>query len=279
MGLGAGVAAAAAVGAVGAVASGVIQANAAKDAAKAQADANAKGIAAQQSEQAQTRADLAPYNQTGQDNLGMYGGFYKTSADQLGAAYSDAAAHIPQPMTQANLEQTPGYQFNLSQGMKAVQNSAAAKGLGVSGAAMNSAANFATGLSDSTYQNQFANQQSIYNDYLNQAQLKGNQLNQIFGQIQAPVTTGLNAAAKTGELGQQNVNAQSALLNNTGVANAAGINGAAQGYANAINGVANSASNGILMNSLNTPTSASGVRANTAQPGYYGNNQLGYLPA
>jgi hypothetical protein len=48
--------------------------------------------------------------------------------------------------TVAELEGTPGYQFLLDQGMKGVQNSYAAKGLGSSGAAMKGATEFATGL-------------------------------------------------------------------------------------------------------------------------------------
>jgi hypothetical protein len=63
----------------------------------------------------------------------------------------------PITMDQATLEKTPGYQFNLTQGLKATQNAAAARGLGISGAALKGAANYATGLADSTYQNQFNN--------------------------------------------------------------------------------------------------------------------------
>ncbi len=56
-----------------------------------------------------------------------------------------------------NLEKTPGYQFTLDQGLKAVQNSYAAQGLGTSGAAMKGAADYAEGLASTTYQNQFKN--------------------------------------------------------------------------------------------------------------------------
>lgn len=53
------------------------------------------------------------------------------------------------------LESLPGYQFTKTQGLKAVQNSASARGLGVSGAAQKGAAQFATGLADQTYGEQF----------------------------------------------------------------------------------------------------------------------------
>ena len=62
--------------------------------------------------------------------------------------------------TEAQLQQTPGYQFTLDQGLKSTQAGAAARGLGQSGAAVKGAATYATGLADSTYQNQFNNYQT-----------------------------------------------------------------------------------------------------------------------
>ena len=56
---------------------------------------------------------------------------------------------------QAALEATPGYQFALKQGMKAVTNSLTARSLGISGAAQKGAAGFAVGLADQTYGAQF----------------------------------------------------------------------------------------------------------------------------
>ena len=58
---------------------------------------------------------------------------------------------------QAALEKTPGYQFTRDQGLRAVQNAAAAKGRGVSGSALAGAADYATGLADTTFNTQFKN--------------------------------------------------------------------------------------------------------------------------
>lgn len=78
----------------------------------------------------------------------------------------------PIVMNQAALEKTPGYQFNLSQGERGVQLGGAA--LGLSGAQAKSAAQYATGLADNTYQNQFnnanTNKQNAYNFLLGAAQ-------------------------------------------------------------------------------------------------------------
>ena len=73
------------------------------------------------------------------------------------AAYESQLAYLASPieMDQATMEATPGYQFALSQGLKSTQNAAAAKGLGVSGAAMKGAGEYATGLANQTYKDRF----------------------------------------------------------------------------------------------------------------------------
>ena len=82
---------------------------------------------------------------------GTDAGQYATSADPYKTSTS---------MSESDLESTPGYQFTLNQGEKAVQNSAAARGLGVSGAALKGAATYATGLSDSTYNTRLQQEQT-----------------------------------------------------------------------------------------------------------------------
>jgi len=71
------------------------------------------------------------------------------------AATSTVAAPMDSSIIQAALEKIPGYQFAKKQGLKAVQNSASARGLGVSGAAQKGASEYTTGLADQTYGNQF----------------------------------------------------------------------------------------------------------------------------
>jgi hypothetical protein len=68
---------------------------------------------------------------------------------------AQAAGERPLQMTQAQLEQTPGYQFTRDQGLKMTQSAAAARGLGVSGASLKGAATYATGLANTTYKDQF----------------------------------------------------------------------------------------------------------------------------
>lgn len=165
--------------------------------------ANAKLVADMQQQQyQQTRSDLSPYRAAG-----------TTATDQLTGRLSELTSPIV--MDQAALEKTPGYQFNLTQGLKAVTNSSAARGLGTSGAALKGAASFATGLADSTYQNQFNNANT-------------NQSN-AYNRLKGLIDTGENASAQTGVLGEKaaynsgvaltgGANAQAAADNATGKA-------------------------------------------------------------
>lgn len=100
-----------------------------------------------------------PYLDQAQYYLGNAAGWQKLAGQNL----------PPSVVTENWLQQTPGYQFQLGQGLKAVQASAAARGLGVSGSSLKGAATYATGLADSNYQTQFQNAQTAYLDMLNQA--------------------------------------------------------------------------------------------------------------
>jgi hypothetical protein len=116
-------------------------------------------------------------------------------------------------MSQADLVQTPGYQFNLAQGLKATQNAAAARGLGSSGAALKGAAAYATGLADNTYKTQF-DMENI------------NRTN-AFNRLMSISNQGANAAAQTGQAATQTgANVGNSLISQ-GNAQAAGYLGAA----------------------------------------------------
>jgi hypothetical protein len=242
MGLGAaGTAAVVAAGttAAGGLASGIIGSKASAKAGDQAAAAQQQSAAVQQAMYAQTRDDLMRFRDLGSDTGSLYSNFYKTAADQLGNEFSRAYDHIPQPMTQENLIKTPGYQFNLQQGLRAVGNANAAKGLGVSGAALQGAGRFATGLADSTYQNQFANQQQIFQDYLASAGLKQNQLGAIYGMIGDPLKLAENAAAQTGNIGAQAGQSIGNSLGQAGNALAAGTTGSANALAGGLQSVFN----------------------------------------
>ncbi len=61
----------------------------------------------------------------------------------------------------AALRQTPGYQFSLNEGLTSTKNAAAASGLLNSGNTLEGLDRFATGLADSTYQQQLGNYENV----------------------------------------------------------------------------------------------------------------------
>lgn len=136
------------------------------------------------------------------------GGLYGQAGYPMGASAGTTPSQSGSPPDILTaLQNLPGYQFTLQQGLKSTQSGAAARGLGSSGAALKGAANYATGLADSTY---------------------GNQVNRL-AQSAGMGLSAANALAGVGTSAGQ------------GIANAqiAGGNAAAAGY----NGMANSVSN------------------------------------
>ena len=142
---------AAAVGTIGsAVVGGVAQSSAASKAAKAQTNAANQSIAEQNHFFDVTQQNLEPYIQTGsaasQEISGLEG---------LNGGNSSTI--------QATLQSMPGYQFANQQGLKSTQNAAAARGLGVSGAALKGAASYSTGLANEYYNNLLSGLQQTQN--------------------------------------------------------------------------------------------------------------------
>lgn len=129
-----------------------------------------------------TNAQLSMFNQT-QQNLAPFVGagpniqaiIQKMTGTGAGGNPLTAPLTTPFAPTMAQLEQFPGYQFSLDQGLKATQNSYAGKGLASSGAAMKGAADYAQGLATTTEGQAFTQdlqtKQQIYNILFGQSQL------------------------------------------------------------------------------------------------------------
>jgi len=288
--------AAAAVGAIGAG----ISASGASSAAGAQSSA-ANNAAAQNLAEFQLNYNTQnPYvtlgynarNQLLNDNgAGDLYNFANYQSPYLAQAGQNVPGQInlpsaPQPMTQAQLEQTPGYQFNLSQGLKATQSAAAAKGLGVSGAALKGAATYATGLADSTYQNQFANAQQIYSDLFQNAQQgfanqqtrygdymnlgsqdMANRQNQINALLNA-TTIGQNAASQVGSQGVQSFANSGNFLTQAGNAQAAGAVGGANALTSGLGNTFNQLQNQQTLYNLTGGQSGTNINGLLGGGGY-----------
>lgn len=242
--------------------------------AKTAADASKNAANLQQQQYQTTRGDLLPYNQTGQNAL--QGAYNLASGSPTGGGpnYIDLAYNkfLPGQMTQAELEQTPGYQFDLAQGLKATQSGAAARGLGVSGASLKGAGTYATGLANKTYLDQLNVQQQRFSDVLNLNTGQQSNLQNQFNRYNTLATLGENAAAQTGQAGTSAAATAGNYINQAGLASAAGL----QGVGNALTGgVNNYLGYQAYTNALNptttgyNPTNGPTTNANNAGASYF----------
>jgi hypothetical protein len=111
----------------------------------AEAQANAAQAAGQQSlaQYYQSRQDLLPYTETGTQALFQL-------ADLYGVARPDGRGGYTAPGT---FQGTPGYQFQMDEGQRAIDRSAASRGNLQSGATMRASQRYGTGLANQEFNN------------------------------------------------------------------------------------------------------------------------------
>lgn len=184
----------------------------------------------------QTNVNLAPYRATGLD-----------ASNRLGASIGDLTTPVsvnPQDFVNSDM-----YKFQAYQGEKAAENSAAARGLGSSGAALKASSLFADNLAKGNWQQNFENQQT-------------NKTN-AFNRLSTLLNTGENAAAGTGAAGTNAANTAASAATAAGNAQAASANAIGGAIGNVGNNVAGIGLYKGLYGGNNN------VASNNS-PGYYG---------
>jgi len=129
---------AAAIGAGASIIGGRQQAKAAKDATKAQTKA--------------TKATIAQQERALERQIGLQEPFRQTGVNAL-ADYGTASQYTPFGMEQ--FEADPGYQFRMSEGLKALERSAASRGILQSGGTLKDITRFGQDTASQEYQNAF----------------------------------------------------------------------------------------------------------------------------
>ena len=214
-----------------AVIGGVSQSYAASKAAKAQQNA---ALTAQQTAMEmynKTRADLAPYRDLGTKYAGELDERmpYLTSDIDVSGEIRDPDSNIAK-----------AYNFTRTQGLKATQNAAAVRGLGVSGAALKGASSFTTGLADNTYQGLVNMERGIRGD--------------IYSRLKGVVDTGVTAAAGTGTAGTPAAKQAGDAAIGAGNAQAAAYNTIGGAVANTASSIGGYAAYKGIYGSPSTPT-------------------------
>jgi len=232
--------AAAAVGAAGVIGGSLISSNAAKGAANTQSDAANRASDLQMQQFQQMQQNLAPYMQLGSSTIPMLQ--QMLSGDRLNTPFSFNP-------TMQQLEQTPGYQFTLQQGNKALDNAMAAKGLSLSGAQMKGLDAYNTGLASNTFQQQYQNALQQFNTNYGQATDQYNRAAGLVG-------LGQNAAAGVGNAGIQT----GSNIGNTMTSGANALAAGQVGSANALSGgLSGLGANGLLYSMLKGNSGPAGV--------------------
>ena len=193
---------------VGSVASGYMSSQAAKSAARTQAEASDRAIAAQQAGLSEQQAISAPFVDKG------------TEAMNRLAAMTEPGGEYYAPFSQTDFTQDPGYAFRLKEGMKGLNASAAARGGLISGNALRAATAYGQEMGSQEYANAF-------NRYYAERSNKMDPLKFLTGVGQAAgAGQASNIGAATGNIAN--------LTTGAGNAMAAGQVGSANAYANAI---------------------------------------------
>ena len=176
-----------------------------REALNAQLGQTAEALAFQKQMYEQTRADFAPYRESGTANLNQLNTLLGIGGNTGAADYGRfKTADFTPEMFKAGMD--PGYAFRLSEGLKAVDRQAAARGGLISGNALKASQAYGQDMASQEYGNAFNRYQTI----------RGNTLSP----FQSGAAAGQSAAAMQG--------ASNAAFGNAG-ANAMAANNAAYG--------------------------------------------------
>ena len=190
--------------------SSVVGASASRSAAKTQAGAADRAAELQAEQFQQTREDQAPYRQAGYNALAEM----QRTAGNVPGAFS---------FTNQAMYQDPGYGFRLSEGQKALDRQAAARGGLISGGALKAATRFGQDMGSQEYQ-------SAYNRALTGYNTDVSRENQLYNRQAAMAGIGQTATNLVGQAGQNYATSAGNLMTGAGAAQAAGQVGMANAF-------------------------------------------------
>lgn len=252
------------VGAAGSIASGVIGANAAGNAADAQTQAanHAADLQAQASKDAldfqkqqyeTSQAQAAPWLKAGTTALDQL----STGTAPGGSLVTPYSGTFTAP-TDITMQNDPGYQARLKLGTDAIQKSAAARGSVVTGGTAKALDTYAQDYASNEYSNVYNRALTDYTTKYNTYNTdQANQYNRLAALSGVGQTTA-SQLATSGQAASNNVSSNlintasnvGQQINNAGAATASGYVGAGNAWSNGISGIGSNVSNFALLNML-----------------------------
>jgi hypothetical protein len=248
---------AAGIGAAASVGGGLMASSAAKKASKAQVQASQDANAAQRRMFEEQKALQEPFRQGGLTAQNEIMQLLGIGGDKNAAGYGS----LGKSFGTEQFQQDPGYAFRQSEGMKALERSAAARGNLLSGSTLKGVQRFGQDLASQEYQNAF-------NRYQVERSAKLNPLQSLMGSGQSATNVMTGAA---GQMGQN----EASNLYNAGQARASGYVGSANALNNALGQVGSIATNYPMNNAImgyynrNAPRGTGTGPGGSFEPGGY----------
>jgi len=212
------------------VGSALLGGSASRSAASTQADAASRASDAQLQMFREQAALQEPFRQAGVNALGQMQQQY----NGMPAAFTG----------QVNLGQDPGYAFRVSEGQKALDRSAAARGGLISGGALKAAQRFGQGLGSQEYHNAYNRALTGYNANVAREATGYNRLASMAG-------IGQTATNQIGTAGQNAATNMGNLMTSGAAATAAGQDGGANALTGGLSTYLNYNQGNNLVNALN----------------------------
>jgi hypothetical protein len=186
----------------------------------------------------------------------------------------------------SDFQADPGYAFRLSEGMKALDRTAASRGGLLSGATLKGAQQYGQGLASQEYQNAFNRYQA---NRAQQAQEYGNAFNRFqtertntLAPLQSLAGVGQSATQQAQQASQNYATGGANTLGTFGAAQAGNIIGAGNARASGYMGIANAASGGTgqALSFYQNQNLVNQLAANnlTRNPNAYGSNMMNTQP-
>lgn len=256
------------LGIISGIASGlgsILGASSARKAAKTQADAANRATAQEQAQYQQNRQDMAPWRQAGGASLGQLSDLLGLNTAPGGMGPTQRGPEfgaLNKRFSLADFQAEPGYQFRMTEGLKGVNASAAARGGALSGGALKAIQQYGQDVASNEYGN-------AYSRYNADQDRRYNRLASLAG-------LGQTATTETGRQGLATAQSTSGNMIGAGNARASGY----VGQANAITGGIDSLSSLYASGAFNRPTFQTGGGYGSVSGGYApgANNPSAYIP-
>ena len=208
----------------------LLGASTSRSAASQQSDAARQAGERSDAQYYQTREDQRPFREAGMRALPQL----EAQQNMMPGAFTG----------QVNLSQDPGYAFRLSEGQKALDRSAAARGGLISGGALKAAQRFGQDLGSQEYQNAYNRALTGYNANVAREATGYNRLAALAG-------IGQTATSQIGAAGAANAANVGNYLTSGAAANAAGMVGGANAITGGLSTYLNYNQGNNLVNALN----------------------------